>query len=143
MEFSRREFGKLALGSVPAAALVLRSDRIASAFLAKPDSKWAGVQVGMNVPYNFKTGNYTTGDEIINRCVQLGVSGVELRAQPVELFLGSPAAIAGAAAQGQGRRGGGGGGAARGEATTLALPGAGRSGRDRCVDRAGATGRRR
>jgi len=120
MEFSRREFGKLALGSVPAAALVLRSDRIASAFLAKPDSKWAGVQVGMNVPYNFKTGNYTTGDEIINRCVQLGVSGVELRAQPVELFLGSPAAIAGAAAQGQGRRGGGGGGAARGEATPAA-----------------------
>ena len=52
----------------------------------------------MNVPYNFKTGNYMTADEIIARCQQLGVSGMELRAQPVELFLG----IAG------GRRGRGG-----------------------------------
>src|SRR5262245_41662826 len=123
MEYSRREFGRLALAGLPA-ALSLESLPLFAA--AKPDSKWAGVQVGMNVPYNFGTGNYTTGDEIIDRCVKLGISGVELRAQPVELFLGSPAAIAGAAQQGQGRRGGGGGGAARGgEAPAAAAAGAG------------------
>ena len=73
----------------------------------KPNSKWGGVQVGMNVPYNFKTGNYMTADDIIARCQQLGVSAMELRAQPVELFMGSPAAVAGAAAGGnRGRRGG-------------------------------------
>jgi hypothetical protein len=45
--------------------------------------------------------------------VQLGCSAVELRAQPVELFLGSPAAVAGAAG-GRGRGAGGAAGAGRG-----------------------------
>jgi sugar phosphate isomerase/epimerase len=48
------------------------------------------VQVGMNVPYNFGN-NMLTADETLDRCVQLGVSGVELRSQPVEQFLGVPA----------------------------------------------------
>ena len=113
MEYSRREFTRLTLAGVPATmALLASGDEIAAA--AKPNSKWAGVQVGMNVPYNFKTGNYTSGDDILQRCVELGVSAVELRAQPVELFLGSPAAIAAAANAGRGR--GGRGGGARGEA---------------------------
>jgi len=104
MEYSRREFGKLALAGLPAALALEPSAAFAA---AKPNSKWAGVQVGMNVPYNFGTGNYTPGDEIINRCVQLGISGVELRAQPVELFMGSPTAIAAAAnaVRGRGNRG--------------------------------------
>ena len=112
MLYTRRDFGKIALAGVPAAGLLLKSDSAFGSTLAKPNSKWAGVQVGMNVPYNFKTGNYMTTDDIIDRCVKLGVSGMELRAQPVELFLGSPAAIAGAAAGGR-RSGGGGGGPAR------------------------------
>ena len=112
MRYSRREFGKLALAGVPATLLVQPGSILAAA--EKPNSKWKGVQVGMNVPYNFGTGNYTTGDEILQRCVQLNVSAVELRAQPVELFLGSPAAIAGAANQGRGRGGRRGGGAAGG-----------------------------
>ena len=119
MAYSRREFGKLALAGLPASSLWIGSTAPLAA-AAKPNSKWAGVQVGMNVPYNFGTGNYTTGDEIIDRCVQLGISGVELRAQPVELFMGSPAAIAGAANAGRGRgrgRGGNEAGAARGEAS--------------------------
>jgi Xylose isomerase-like TIM barrel len=118
MEYSRREFGRLALAGVPATAFWLKSGSTLAA-AAKPNSKWAGVQVGMNVPYNFGTGNYTTGDEVLQKCVDLGVSAVELRAQPVELFLGSPAAIAGAANAGRGRgnRGGGqGAGAAQGAA---------------------------
>ena len=102
---TRRQFGKLALAALPAAALP-HSLSAASWIQQKPNSKWAGVQVGMNVPYNFGTGNYTPGDEIIAKCIQLGVSGVELRAQPVELFLGSPAAVAGAArGRGAGREG--------------------------------------
>jgi sugar phosphate isomerase/epimerase len=46
----------------------------------------------MNVPYNFGTGNFTSGDEILEKSVRLGISAVELRAQPVELFLGLSAA---------------------------------------------------
>src|SRR5690242_6290441 len=48
MEYTRREVGKLVL-AVPAASLLPR-DLFAQ---AKPNSKWAGVQVGLNVPYNF------------------------------------------------------------------------------------------
>jgi sugar phosphate isomerase/epimerase len=107
VDYTRRDFGKLVLAGVPTVGL-LNSDLAATTvFLAKPNSKWAGVQVGMNVPYNFGTGNYTPGDEIIEKCIQLGVSGTELRAQPVELFLGSPAAVAGAAAAAARGRGAG------------------------------------
>ena len=63
----------------------------------------------MNVPYNFGMGNYMTGDEILSRSVQLGISGVELRMQPVELFMGSPEAATAAAAAARGRAEGGGG----------------------------------
>ena len=55
----------------------------------KPNSKVAGVQVGLNVPYSF--GNpLMNGDEILRNCLQLGLSAVELRTQPVETFLGAP-----------------------------------------------------
>ena len=107
MTYTRRDFGKIALAGLPAAGFLLDpAAAFGSLLQGKPNSKWAGVQVGMNVPYNFKTGNYMTADDIIARCQQLGVSGMELRAQPVELFLGSPAAVAAAAAganRGRGR----------------------------------------
>jgi len=122
MVYTRRELGKMALATIPAAGLWPASLDALTRTLQKPNSKWAGVQVGMNVPYNFGTGNYTSGDEILDRCVKLGISGVELRAQPVELFLGSPAAIAGAAAQAA--RAGGAGGRGR-EAAAGARAGGG------------------
>ncbi len=103
MSVTRREFGKIAIAAWPAAGLLLRATEAMAA--AKPDSKWAGVQVGMNVPYNFGQGNYMSGEEILKRCVQLNVSAVELRMQPVELFMGSPQAIAAASAGRPTRRG--------------------------------------
>jgi sugar phosphate isomerase/epimerase len=110
MTYTRRQFGTIALAGLPS-GLLLRPGLAGGGFVqAKPNSKWAGVQVGMNVPYNFKAGNYMTADDIIAKCRKLGVSGMELRAQPVELFMGSPAAIEGAAAAGNRGRG-----AARGE----------------------------
>jgi len=127
---------------MPATALLLDSQWASAA--AKPNSKWAGVQVGMNVPYNFGTGNYTTGDEIIERCVQLGISGVELRAQPVELFLGSPAAIAGAAnaGRGRGRRGEPPAGAAADAPSTAGARGEGQAGGADAAAAGGEGGRR-
>lgn len=87
--YSRREFGKLALVGLPAAT-AWPSWTTALIAAPKPNSKWAGVQVGLNVPYSL--GNNTmSGEETLSRCVQLGVSAVELRSQPVEIFLGSPA----------------------------------------------------
>jgi sugar phosphate isomerase/epimerase len=87
--YTRREFAKLSLAALPGAALLSSLDRLGAAErpLPKPDSKVAGVQIGLNVPYSF--GNSAmSGDEILNRCVQLGLSGVELRTQPVEAFMG-------------------------------------------------------
>jgi sugar phosphate isomerase/epimerase len=88
MPLTRRQFARLALSALPATAWPRRL--LADGRVQKPNSRWAGVQVGMNVPYNFGTGNYTSGEDILARCVRLGISAVELRAQPVEMFLGGP-----------------------------------------------------
>jgi hypothetical protein len=80
MIISRRDLGKLAVAALPAARL-----------LAKPNSLWGGVQVGINVPYSYGNNNLSA-DETLNNTVQLGLSAVELRTQPIESFLGSPAA---------------------------------------------------
>jgi sugar phosphate isomerase/epimerase len=84
---TRRQFSTLALST----GLFAGSRSLFAA--TKPDSKVAGVQIGMNVPYNF--GNIgMSGAEVLQACVELGVSAVELRTQPVEAFLGSPAKAA-------------------------------------------------
>ncbi len=88
--YSRRDFAKLALAALPAAGAL--SSLASAASPAKPDSRVNGVHIGLNVPYSF--GNpLLTGDEILANCVQLGVSAVELRTQPVEAFLGVPAGL--------------------------------------------------
>ena len=68
-----------------------RDRRRLAAFQARPSSKVRGVMIGMNVPYNFG-GRSLPVDDIIRNCVELGISGVELRTQPVEAFLGAPPA---------------------------------------------------
>ena len=93
MFYTRRELGKLVLAAVPAAAILER--RPVHGQTAKPDSRWAGVQVGLNVPYSFGN-NLMSADETLSRTVQLGVSAMELRSQPVEAFLGAPAPVAAA-----------------------------------------------
>jgi sugar phosphate isomerase/epimerase len=82
MTFSRRDLGKLALAAIPAARL-----------LAKPNSYWGGVQVGMNVPYSYGNNNMSA-DETIAKTVELGISAVECRTQPIEQCMGAPAAAA-------------------------------------------------
>lgn len=83
--YTRRDFTKIALATLPAAGLLAAPALRAAP--AKPDSKFAGVQVGLNVPYSFRDPSMT-GDDILRNCVQLGLSAVELRAQPIEAFLG-------------------------------------------------------
>lgn len=100
---TRRELGRLALTAIPAAHLLTPHAAAAPRIQGRPDSRVRGVMIGMNVPYNFG-GRSASIDEIISRCVELGISGVELRTQPVEAFLGLPPAVTSAAAGG-GRRG--------------------------------------
>src|SRR5262245_2539363 len=89
--YSRREFSRLSLVSLATAASGRFAGRLGAAEpTGKPNSKFAGVQIGMNVPYNFGKSEMT-GEEILRDCVQLGLSAVELRAQSVEIFMGAPA----------------------------------------------------
>jgi sugar phosphate isomerase/epimerase len=92
MLYTRRELGRLALATLPAAGLVAKPLAAFGAFAAKPDSKINGVQIGLNVPYDFGN-NLMSGDDVLDGCVKLGISAVELRSQPVELFMGVPPAL--------------------------------------------------
>ena len=76
---TRRDLVRIALAAFPAARL-----------LAKPNSKFAGVQIGINVPYSYH-GQFNSGDECLDATVRLNLSSVELRAQPIEQFMGAPA----------------------------------------------------
>ena len=89
---TRREFAKISLAALPAIGWLSSFNAQAADGPAqgrRPNSKFAGVQVGLNVPYSFGNGAMS-GDEILEKCVQLGLSAVELRTQPVEAFLGVP-----------------------------------------------------
>ena len=90
MKLTRRELGRLAITALPAASL-FPAAAAAAQNATKPNSKFAGVQVGMNVPYNFG-GRDMDPDELLSRCLKLNVNALELRSQPVEAFLGSPGA---------------------------------------------------
>lgn len=72
----------------------LRAAEATAPSKGKPDSLVAGVQLGLNVPYSFGAPQMS-GDEILKNCLQLNVSAVELRTQPVEAFLGVPANLVG------------------------------------------------
>jgi len=75
---TRRDFSRLALTAVPAAVL-----------LAKPNSKFGGVQIGINAPYSFHD-MPADAESVLKDILQLGLSAVELRSQPVEQFYGAP-----------------------------------------------------
>jgi sugar phosphate isomerase/epimerase len=83
MEFTRREMGRLALAALPASGLAM----------AKPNSVFAGVQVGINIPYSFH-GMPSNADQILEYLAQTNISAAELRTQPIEAALGAPAGSA-------------------------------------------------
>lgn len=77
MLITRRGLGKLALAATPATAL-----------LAKPDSKFRGVQIGA-ITYSFRALPSTAAD-IIKYCTELGISSVELMSDAAESYAGAP-----------------------------------------------------
>lgn len=93
MRVTRRKFAELSLAALPAVGLLSAINRTPAAETLdkqpKPNSKFAGVQLGLNVPYSFANSSMS-GDDILKNCLQLGLSAVELRTQPVEAFLGVP-----------------------------------------------------
>jgi hypothetical protein len=90
MNYTRREIAQLALTALPVARLLKPSPVFSAPLQTKPNSKVSGVQIGLNVPYSFG-GRNMEADLLLQNCIQLEVSGLELRSQPVETFMGAPA----------------------------------------------------
>lgn len=93
--YTRRDI--LKLGAIAGASVGLPglwSARLAAAKSVPSgptvDSRVNGVQIGLNVPYSFGTRTAMTAEQILDRCLALGVNGMELRAQAIEKSLGLP-----------------------------------------------------
>jgi sugar phosphate isomerase/epimerase len=97
---NRRQFGTIALGALPAMQLLSSGVHLGAQETAKPNSNFGGVNVGIIAPYAFR-GSAGNVDDILAAMVKLGLSSVEMQAEPVEAYAGAP-------------RGGGRGGRGRG-----------------------------
>ena len=67
----------------------MRSATLPLTALAKPNSRFGGVQIGINAPYSFH-GMPGGADDVLKYLTELNLSAVELRSQPVEAFFGAP-----------------------------------------------------
>jgi sugar phosphate isomerase/epimerase len=86
--YSRRDFGKLALASLPVAGLLERSGA-AFARQAKPNSVWGGVPFGIFAPYRFGP-EASDLEPALKALVGFGVSQTEVSSALVERYLGAP-----------------------------------------------------
>src|SRR5437016_1088609 len=122
VNLTRRDFGKLAAAAIPASRL-----------LAKPNSNFDGVQVGV-ITYSYRSmPGANDAEALLKYIVDSGISGIELMGPAAEIYAGSPASAGrgGGGAAGRGGRGGGPGGAGSG-------PGGPGGGQGRGPDGAGA-----
>src|SRR5262245_52040138 len=101
MSYTRREFGKLAVGMVPAATFFQsRSGAIAP----KPNSVINGVNIG-TITYSYRSMPDQSAEAMLRYVVDSGISQIEFMGAAVEAFAGAPAMSRGGG--GGGRRGGG------------------------------------
>lgn len=100
MELTRRDLGKLALAAIPASRL-----------LAKPNSNFDGVQIGV-ITYSYRSmPGANDAVALLKYIVDSGISGIELMGPAVEIYAGSPASAGrGPGGPGPGRGPGGAGG---------------------------------
>ena len=109
MDYTRREFAKIALTTLPSLSAV---NLLAT---GKPNSVFRGVRIGV-ITYSFRA-LPGSAEEVLNYCVECGFSGIELMSDVAERFAGSPAQAGRGAG---GAPGGGGGGQGRGRAPLTA-----------------------
>jgi sugar phosphate isomerase/epimerase len=82
MDYSRREFGKLALTALPAAAL-FETPLFGSALVqAKPNSLFNGVQIG-TITYSYRSMPDQSAEATLKYIVDSGISAIELMGGPV------------------------------------------------------------
>jgi len=126
MSLTRREFGKLTLAGLPAAALVDRS-LLAAMLQSRPNSLIDGVQIG-TITYSYGSMGDQSAEATLKYVVDSDISAIELMGGPVNDWArkkgNPPASVLAAANRG---RGGGRPGApgAPGPGAPAAVPGAG------------------
>jgi sugar phosphate isomerase/epimerase len=80
VNYTRRELGKLALAALPAAQL-----------LAKPNSNFDGVQIGVIAPYSYRAmPDANDAAALLKHIVDNGLSAAELSPEPIEAWAGAP-----------------------------------------------------
>lgn len=122
MDYTRREFTKLALAGLPAAALV--NQPLLGLAQAKPNSLFNGVQVG-TITYSYRSMADQSAEATLKYIVDSGISAIELMGGPVNDWAQKKGnyqapASANAARGGGGRAGGGAPAGGRGPAPTFA-----------------------
>jgi len=86
MPYTRRDFGKLALGAVPMLALF---DRRFVAAADAPNSVVNGVHLG-SITYSYRSMPDQSAEAILRYVVDSGISAIEFMGDPVEAFAGAP-----------------------------------------------------
>jgi sugar phosphate isomerase/epimerase len=99
MEYTRREFAKLALAA-PALGLLSRPTGTFGAEQSKPNSLISGVQLGA-ITYSYRSMPDQSAEATLRYILESGISAVELMGDPAETFAGRPAGRGG----GRGGRG--------------------------------------
>ena len=82
MLYTRRDFGKIALATIPAASIA----RLMAA--AQPNSVFGGVRIGA-ITYSFRA-LPGSAEETLKYCLDCGFSGIELMSPVAENYAGSP-----------------------------------------------------
>ena len=91
MDYTRRDFGKLALAGVPAAALLERSLVVSLLGAERPNSVINGVHIG-TITYSYRSMPDQSAQAVLKYVVDSGISAIELMNGPAESFAGGPAA---------------------------------------------------
>jgi sugar phosphate isomerase/epimerase len=100
MQYTRREFGQLAVGALPAAAMMTSADGWTQT--RKPNSVIDGVKIG-TITYSYRSMPDQGAEATLRYIVDSGISQIELMGGPAESFAGIPASGGGG---GRGGRGG-------------------------------------
>lgn len=101
MEYTRREFAKLALTAVPAIGMTGEPVFGAALAQARPNSLFSGVQIGA-ITYSFRSMPDQSAEATLRYVLDSGISAIELMGDPAESFAGRPPAGRGGGRGGRG-----------------------------------------
>jgi sugar phosphate isomerase/epimerase len=101
MEYTRREFAKLALTAAPAMGLIGEPVLSAGGVQNRPNSLVSGVQVGA-ITYSYRSMPDQSAEATLRYIIDSGISAIELMGEPAEAFAGRPPAGRGGGRGGRG-----------------------------------------